>query len=261
MTTTHMHSLTSALTLSCSIALGLVSLACDTSLDAQRDALSAEGDAQLFDDDEAFLEEAFFAGALDTLVAPTQAAASGEAFAAITQQIVLAEQDLAYIEIVTLASNPHLLVADYVTVPSGHTLLSLSEDVNARACPPGGTTCKQRWDIWLDTSEVCDLDGAYELGLTVDCAPGADCSALDPAFVEFKVPFTLDSEYFCDGVEVSCPEYVAGLSACSETCPCVEEGQGDCDSDDECLGDLVCVHNVGAQYGMPASWDVCLLPA
>lgn len=107
MTTTHMHSLTSALTLSCSIALGLVSLACDTSLDAQRDALSAEGDAQLFDDDEAFLEEAFFAGALDTLVAPTQAAASGEAFAAITQQIVLAEQDLAYIEIVTLASNPH----------------------------------------------------------------------------------------------------------------------------------------------------------
>lgn len=245
------------LTLSCTIALGLFSSACDTSLDAQRDAITAHGEA-LFDDDEAFLEEALSAEARDVRVAPMQAAASGQAFAAITQQIVLAEQNLAYIELVTVTSNPHLLLADYVSVPSGHTLLSFAENLNGRACPPAGTSCKQRWDIWLDTTEVCDLDGAYELGLTVDCAPGADCSAQDPEFVEFKVPFTLDSEYFCDGLEVECPEYAVGLSACSEACPCTEAGQGDCDSDDECLGDLECVHNVGAQYGMPSSWDVCL---
>jgi len=106
---------------------------------------------------------------------------------------VLAEQDLAYIELVTVTSNPHLLVADYVTVPSGHTLVSLAENLNERSCSPGATKCKQRWDVWLDTSEVCDLDGAYELGLTVECAPGADCSAQDPSFVELTVPFILDS--------------------------------------------------------------------
>ncbi len=254
------QTLTTALTLSCSIALGLLSIACDTSLDAQRDEISALGDEALFDDDEAFLEEAIEAGSQDRLAAPTQAAASGHAVAAITQQIVLAEQDLAYVELVTVTSTPHLLVADYLTVPSGHTLVSLAENLNARSCSPGATKCKQRWDVWLDTSEVCDLDGAYELGLTVECAPGADCSAQDPSFVEFTVPFILDSENFCDEVEVECPEYAVGLSACSETCPCAEEGQGDCDSDDECLGDLECTHNVGAQYGMPASWDVCLLP-
>jgi hypothetical protein len=39
--------------------------------------------------------------------------------------------------------------------------------------------------------------------------------------------------------------------------PCKEE-QGDCDSDAECAGDLVCVSNVGANYNLPATMDVCL---
>ncbi len=37
-------------------------------------------------------------------------------------------------------------------------------------------------------------------------------------------------------------------------------GEGDCDSDSECVSGLQCVDNVGADYGMPANYDVCALP-
>ncbi len=41
--------------------------------------------------------------------------------------------------------------------------------------------------------------------------------------------------------------------------PCTE-GQGDCDSDAECGDGLVCASNVGADFGLPATMDVCQLP-
>ena len=53
-----------------------------------------------------------------------------------------------------------------------------------------------------------------------------------------------------------CPAFVAGPDACTSSCPC-GEGQGDCDSDADCEDGLTCVQNVGAQYGWPASRDVC----
>ena len=39
------------------------------------------------------------------------------------------------------------------------------------------------------------------------------------------------------------------------------EGEGDCDSDSECADGLICAQNVGADYGWPASRDVCELPS
>lgn len=36
-------------------------------------------------------------------------------------------------------------------------------------------------------------------------------------------------------------------------------GMGDCDSDDDCAGGATCQHDVGAQYGMPANYDVCVV--
>jgi hypothetical protein len=54
-------------------------------------------------------------------------------------------------------------------------------------------------------------------------------------------------------------EFVPGPDWCRDYGPC-SEGQGDCDSDSECQSGLICVHNVGANYGWPAARDVCESP-
>jgi hypothetical protein len=41
--------------------------------------------------------------------------------------------------------------------------------------------------------------------------------------------------------------------------PCAA-GEGDCDSDSECAAGLSCTHDVGSQYGLPATADVCEAP-
>lgn len=43
---------------------------------------------------------------------------------------------------------------------------------------------------------------------------------------------------------------------CRDCGPC-SEGEGDCDGDSECLSGLVCATDVGANYGLPANYDVC----
>ena len=50
-------------------------------------------------------------------------------------------------------------------------------------------------------------------------------------------------------------------SFCSNHCggPC-GEGEGDCDSDGECQAGLSCIHNVGADFGLSSSVDVCADP-
>ena len=48
-----------------------------------------------------------------------------------------------------------------------------------------------------------------------------------------------------------------GASFCTPGCPC-SEGQGDCDTNADCAGDLRCVQNNGAQFGFAASLDMCV---
>jgi len=43
---------------------------------------------------------------------------------------------------------------------------------------------------------------------------------------------------------------------CSARCPC-EAGEGDCDSDAQCVSGTTCKQNVGAKYGWPSFVDVC----
>ncbi|RLI99318.1 MAG: hypothetical protein DRP03_03825, partial [Candidatus Aenigmatarchaeota archaeon] len=43
---------------------------------------------------------------------------------------------------------------------------------------------------------------------------------------------------------------------CKPYCPCVA-GEGDCDSDDDCMPGLECVQNVGSKYGKEEFIDVC----
>jgi len=46
---------------------------------------------------------------------------------------------------------------------------------------------------------------------------------------------------------------------CSESCMCYA-GEGDCDSDWDCIPGTVCVPNVGETYGYDRATDVCMLP-
>ncbi len=52
---------------------------------------------------------------------------------------------------------------------------------------------------------------------------------------------------------------VGTLPYCSIDCPCAE-GEGDCDSDNECLPGLECRDNAGIYFGFPEVIDVCVAP-
>jgi hypothetical protein len=60
-----------------------------------------------------------------------------------------------------------------------------------------------------------------------------------------------------------CPTFNPGSpssSFCSTACPC-DAGQGDCDSISQCRSGLVCGRNLGASFGLPSDYEVCVLPA
>ena len=54
----------------------------------------------------------------------------------------------------------------------------------------------------------------------------------------------------CEGIQTWDWDYCRSSSQCGV-------GEGDCDHDGQCQGELVCRHNVGASYGGPAEGDVC----
>jgi len=67
---------------------------------------------------------------------------------------------------------------------------------------------------------------------------GIDCGGVCPACLD--CPGTNGTPDFCS----------------TEGCLC-QAGEGECDNDDECSGDLVCGSNNGLLYGMPADFGVC----
>jgi hypothetical protein len=48
-----------------------------------------------------------------------------------------------------------------------------------------------------------------------------------------------------------------GEEFCTPECPC-GHGGGDCDVDADCLPGFECAKNVGASYGQPPDWDICV---
>jgi len=46
---------------------------------------------------------------------------------------------------------------------------------------------------------------------------------------------------------------------CDDSCPC-GIGGGDCDDDGDCMPGLVCVDNIGEQFGASAATDICMRP-
>lgn len=84
-----------------------------------------------------------------------------------------------------------------------------------------------------------------------ECRSGLTCAANVGANYGFP-PGT-------DVCEDHCPVPLGDVSRCNQCGPC-RWGEGDCDSDAECQSGLRCTHNVGGDFGWPASIDVCLFP-
>lgn len=89
-----------------------------------------------------------------------------------------------------------------------------------------------RFDVCVAPSCANGVQDAGENG--VDC--GGECGTC--AAVNPRTP---GSSAYCDN-----PNF-----------PCAAQ-QGDCDSDAQCQAGLSCISNVGASFGMPANYDVCL---
>ena len=62
----------------------------------------------------------------------------------------------------------------------------------------------------------------------------------------------------CGGPCGPCVNASGGANFCSPTAKC-PAGQGDCDTDIDCLGGTTCVPDVGANFGWAPSIDVCLV--
>ena len=77
-------------------------------------------------------------------------------------------------------------------------------------------------------------------------------------FIESDARGTADGWYI-DDVAIFSPDFEPPLppdpDLCQDYGPC-SAGQGDCDPG-QCARGLVCVNDVGAQYGLPAHYDVC----
>ena len=141
-------------------------------------------------------------------------------------------------------------------------------DCDSDADCEAGLTCVQNVGAnygWPASRDVCETCPEFVAGPDActsicpcgegegDCDSDADCEAgltcVQNVGADYGWPASRD---VCE----ACPEFVAGPDACTSSCPC-GEGEGDCDSDADCEKGLTCVQNVGANYGWPASRDVC----
>ncbi|MBI4509701.1 MAG: hypothetical protein HY698_08680 [Deltaproteobacteria bacterium] len=64
---------------------------------------------------------------------------------------------------------------------------------------------------------------------------------------------------FQGGTDPHCQVPENDAAYCTLCGPC-DPGEGDCDSDEECVGAYICRNDVGARYGLPPNWDVCECP-
>jgi len=104
------------------------------------------------------------------------------------------------------------------------------------------------------------LCGVGEGGCTKDddCALGLQCkSNMGKQYGSMYVSMGI-----CmvpPGQASRCDPKIAEWDCCDTEYPCDIE-EGDCDYDSHCKGDLYCEDNVGAEYGVSSSFDVCRSP-
>ena len=121
-------------------------------------------------------------------------------------------------------------------------------DVCTGPCFPGE---RGGWD-YCSAECPCD-EGEGDCDDDSECLPGLDCQ------------HNIGAQYGWDpGVDVctcqsDCTCHSGPLGSgtyCRSDCPC-DVGEGDCDSDSQCLPGLKCVEGAGPDYGWPAHISVC----
>lgn len=89
-----------------------------------------------------------------------------------------------------------------------------------------------------------------------DCDSDSQCVAGHRCMRNIGAEFGWDPDV--DVCMAQCPDIGGGsLDFCSPGCPC-ELGEGDCDSDGECVAGAVCARGVGASFGYSPDTDVCV---
>jgi len=125
-------------------------------------------------------------------------------------------------------------------------------------------------DVCIDMAEECPLDLGDPDYCTVcgpceerqgDCDSDAECGS--DLFCFSNVGFDYGFDSFIDVclsiTDDSCPVRAGHIDYCRLCGPC-EENMGDCDGEDECESDLICVNNQGSRFGFGSSIDVCMAP-
>lgn len=124
-------------------------------------------------------------------------------------------------------------------------LVSLSIEITCSiTCTPGS-------GFWTFCHPGCPCNhGEGDCDIDADCKPGMVC--LHDAGFAFGFE---DNEV--DVCSAQCPILgVASWNYCSPLCPC-DVGEGDCDSDAECMPGLVCQRDIGPAFGWDREVDVC----
>ncbi|GEM_PF-1092797 len=163
-----------------------------------------------------------------------------------------------------------------------HKLVGTLTGGSARCDLRGGDIFYGRFELayneaffkWLGGTPACDLEpGSWRYCATPGCGPCAqgqgDCNADSDCQSGLVCAQDRGALYgFDPSVDVCEPPSGNGDGDCTldpgawDYCadpqcgPCAA-GQGDCDSDSECQGDLVCLHDRGQDFGFPAAVDVC----
>ena len=97
-----------------------------------------------------------------------------------------------------------------------------------------------------DSEGDCDRD--------TDCLPGLSCTDNIGASFGFHPGIDVCTATGDDGG--TCPLPAGHPRYCADCGPC-RTGEGDCDSDAECIEGIFCVDNIGAEFGFHPGIDVC----
>lgn len=119
-------------------------------------------------------------------------------------------------------------------------------------------------DVDVCLGECEDYSGHWEASCTSecpceagegDCDTDADCAEGYRCMHDTGALYGMDPEL--DTCELLCSSVGLGTTTfCSSECLC-DAGEGDCDSDSDCLPGLRCARDVGARYGFDPETDVC----
>ena len=94
-----------------------------------------------------------------------------------------------------------------------------------------------------------------------DCDNDSQCAGSLRCFHDVGPQYGLPA--YWDVCRAPCPKFdprTPNASFCNDpACPC-DLGEGDCDRDSQCKGNLVCGRNNGAPFGLPWYYEVCIRP-